>query len=272
MKTPKTIIASLFIFLAFTAHAHVPFLKPNQFNVIHDRLQIESSFTEDPFQADFAMDSPRFSIIDYNGKQTIISPTAKTRAAEYLEPVLNDNGSYRINAGVRKGPKYKALETTDGKLYFADDIRKKQGRMTELQYYSSADTYLAKGQPNYKPQLLNNGVEIIPLSSPHTIKANDKPSFRVYQDGEPVANARVVVAYDNEHYVKENLVDLYDIENERENNLYTDNDGTFTFIPEKAGLVLLFVNIHKKTDDSLWESYNTSLTLEVNLSSDSDTN
>lgn len=265
MKTSKAIILSLFMSIAFNAHAHVPFLKPNLFNVIHDRFQIEASFTEEPFQADFAMDSTRFSIIGPNGKQTTIVPTAKTRAAEYLEPVINDNGSYRINAGVRKGPKYNALETTEGKLYFADDIKKKQGKMTKLQYYSSADTYLAKGEAEYSPRLLKKGVEIIPISSPHTISAKGKATFRVYQNGKPVANARVVVAYDNDHYVKRRAANLYDVENKRESNIYANSDGIFTFTPKKTGLVLLFVTIHKKIDDSLWESHNASLTLEVNL-------
>ncbi|MFV0290226.1 MAG: hypothetical protein ACK5IJ_04915, partial [Mangrovibacterium sp.] len=59
-------------------HAHVPFLKPNQFTVLHNRLQIESSFTEFPFQADFTMSSPCFSLINANGKQTTLVPTAKT--------------------------------------------------------------------------------------------------------------------------------------------------------------------------------------------------
>jgi uncharacterized GH25 family protein len=126
-------------------------------------------------------------------------------------------------------------------------------------------TYLAKGEADYNPKLLNKGVEIIPLSSPYTIRANDKANFRVYQNGKPVANARVVVAYDNEQYVKRRAANLYDVENKRENNIYADSDGVFAFIPKKAGLVLLFVTIHKKIDDSLWESHNASLTLEVNL-------
>lgn len=265
MKRLKTIGLSICITLAFNATAHVPFLKPNQFIVLHDRLQIESSFTEFPFQPDFAMGSPCFSVIDPYGKQTTILPVAKTGAAEYLTPALNDSGTYRINAGLRKGPKYKAIETADGKLYFASDIQKKQGHITSLQYYSSADTYLAKGVPNYKPYLLNEGVEIIPLTSPHAIKVGNGTTFRVYQNGSPVANARVVVVYDNEHYIRQRSEDLYDVENARESNIYADSDGIFNFKPTKAGLVLLFVTIHKKVDDSLWESYNTSLSLEVNL-------
>jgi uncharacterized GH25 family protein len=168
---------------------------------------------------------------------------------------------------LRKGPKYKAIVTADGKLYFANDTLSKQGKKTSMQYYSSADTYLLKGQSNYTPRLLNEGAEIIPLSSPNNIKTNDKVQFRVYQNGKPVANARVVVAYDNEYYAKKRLQDLYDVENTRESNLYANKDGVFTFNPKKAGLVLLFVTIHNKIDDSLWESYNTSLSLEVNSAS-----
>lgn len=264
MKILRAILLSALIFIAFNSNAHVPFLKPNQFIVLHDRLQIEASFTEFPFQADFAMSSPCFSLIDPTGKQTTLVPTAKTRVAQYLEPKLNTDGTYRINAAARKGPKYRALETADGKLYFANDTLTQQGKMTSLQYYSGADTYLCKGLPNYKPQLLNKDLEIIPLSSPNAIKQNNEISFRVYQNGKPVANARVVVAYDGELYGPTRTADLYDVENTRANNLHANNDGIFTFRPEKKGLVLLFVTIHHKVDDSLWESYNSSLTLEVN--------
>ncbi len=245
--------------------AHVPFLKPNLFNPKHDRLQVESSFTEFPFQADFAMDSPCFSLINPDGKQTTMTPNAKTRAAIYLEPVLTEEGTYRINAAVRKGPKYKAVETADGKLYFADDMQKKEGKKTFMQYYSCADTYIAKGNPNYQPHKLNTSVEIIPLSSPNQLFLNNQISFTVFQDGKPVPNARVVVVYDNEHYEKHRVEDLYDVENVRNSNLHADENGTFTFTPKKAGIALLFVTIHKKINASLWESYNTSLTLEVNL-------
>ena len=55
-------LAALYLFAAVSAHAHVPFLKPSQFNVENPRLHVESAFTEYPFQADFAMDSPNFAL------------------------------------------------------------------------------------------------------------------------------------------------------------------------------------------------------------------
>jgi uncharacterized GH25 family protein len=261
----RTAILSVLLFITIDANAHVPFLKPNQFILLHDRVQIESSFTEFPFQPDFAMNSPRFSMIYPTGKEIVIAPVAKTRSAVYLEPEFPMNGTYRINSGVRKGPKYQAIETADGKLYFASDTLNRVGKRTSLQYYSSADTYLLKGQSTYTPRLLNQGVEIIPMSSPNGIKTNDKVQFRVYKNGKPVPNARIVLAYDNEYYERKRSEDLYDVENTRAGNLYADKDGVVTFIPKKAGLVLLFVTIHDKMNDGLWESYNSSLTLEVNL-------
>lgn len=251
--------------LTISAGAHVPFLKPNQFEVLHQRLQIESAFTELPFQADFAMDAPFFSIIAPDGTLAPITPTAKTTAAVYLEPEISDEGTYRITTGIRKGPKYNAVETADGKLYFAEDMERVDGKKTFMQYYNSADTYIMKGNPDYKSMPLNKGVEIIPLSSPNRLDLGDKLSFHILDDGKPVANARIVVVYDNEHYEEHRDGDLYDVENIRESNIYADSEGRFTFTPKQAGLVLLFVTIHKKTDDTLWESWNTSLTLEVRL-------
>ncbi len=263
MKTLK--IVTLLFFAAIIFSSHVPFLKPNQFIILHNRFHVESSFTEEPFQADFAMNSPFFYVIDPNGNQTTIVPEAKTNAAVYLEPKIEATGTYRINAAQRKGPKYRGIENEQGKKYFSKDTLTFKGKKITLQYFSSADTYVSKGNPNYIPKPLNKGVEIIPLSSPNNINPNKPTKFKVYQNGNPVPNARIVVAYDNEKYTKERIADLYDVEDIRENNIYADANGEFTFTPEKAGLVLLFVTIHKKLDDIQWESYNNSLTLEVRL-------
>lgn len=263
MKKLRIIIVLFIAAILFSSH--VPFLKPNQFVVLHNRFHVESSFTEQPFQADFAMNSPAFYIIDPEGTETTIFPTAETIAAVYLEPKITAPGTYRINAAQRKGPKYRGVETAEGKKYFANDTLVMKGKKITLQYFSCADTYVFKGEPNYKPRPLNKSVEIIPLSSPSKIKVNEPVKFKVYQDGEVVANARIVVAYDNDHYIKKELADLYDVENERSNNIYANNDGVFTFTPEKPGLVMLFVNVHKKIGEAEWESYNNSLTLEVRL-------
>jgi len=263
MKSLRTTV--LLVFLSIYASAHIPFLKPNLFNIPYDRLHIESSFTESPFQADYPMESPFFYLINSHGEKTILYPVAKTIAAVYLEPKITKDGTYRVHSSFKKGPIYNAIETSNGKLYFAEDIKKKKGQMTKLQYFSSADTYVTKGQNDYQPNILNSGIEIVPITPPNSILVNDKATFKVYDNGKPASNARIVIAYDNEHYNVKNVIEYYDVENERESNIYANKDGKFTFIPEKAGLVLLFVNIHKKIDDSLTESYNTSLVLEVNL-------
>lgn len=265
MKNSKALILLLFAVVVLHVSAHVPFLKPNQFVVLHNRLQIESSFTEQPFQADFAMDSPPYTLIDPSGNAHTLLPKAKTCAAVYLEPELTGNGTYRINAAQRKGPNYRGVETTEGKLYFSKDTLTRHGKKITMQYYSCADTYICKGEPTYQPQTLNKSVEIIPLTAPNSIQPNDSVLFKVYQDGIPVPNARVVVAYDNEQYVWLRHGDLYDVENERQSNVYANDAGVFTFVPQKAGLVLLFVTIHKQITDTHWESFNNTLTLEVRL-------
>lgn len=266
MNLLKVAGTAIFCSLTMLSSAHVPFLKPNQFRVLHNRLQIESSFTEFPFQADFAMDAPEYLLINPAGKSAAIVPAAKLKAANYLEPVLTDSGTYRIHAGLRKGPLYRAIETTDGKLYFADDMKTKKGSKTTLRYFSSADTYISLGSPAYHTAcLVGKGMEIIPQSSPNQLYPGKTTLFRVYFDGQPVSQARIVVVYDNEHFDKRRIEDLYDVENVRKSNIVADKEGVFSFTPRKAGMVLLFVTLHKKIDNSLWESYNNSLSLEVNL-------
>ncbi len=266
MTRLKTALGGLALCLAAaSASAHVPFLKPNQFNVLNARVQVESAFTEFPFQADFAMDSPNFSITAPDGTRDPIKASAKTRGAVYLEPVLASDGTYRISTGVRPGPTYKAVETAEGKLYFSDDIARKQGVATSLKYASRADVYLAKGEPGYTPRPMNEGVEIIPLSSPNRLALGGELRLRVLRDGKPVPHARMVVVADNEHYVAHRIGDLYDVENVRESNLRADAAGEIAFRPAQAGLYLLFVTVHEKIDAAMWESDNASLALEVNL-------
>ncbi len=265
MKKTFNFFTLILLLAAISAHAHVPFLKPNLFRIDYDRLVIESSFTEFPFQADFAMDTNSFAMINPEGQYVSLKPVAQTKAAVYLEPEINSSGTYRITTGVRKGPLYDAIETPEGKLYFADDMKKYKGAKTKLQYYNSADTYVYKDVTNYTPKPLNVGVEIIPLSSPNEMSVGKSISFQVLNEGKAVKNARVVVVYDDEHYQFHRDGDLYDVENIRESNIYTDDEGNFTFTPDKAGLLMLFVTIHKKFSPEYWESYNTSITLEAQL-------
>ncbi|MDO4708745.1 MAG: DUF4198 domain-containing protein [Pseudomonadota bacterium] len=251
---------------ASSVQAHVPFLKPNQFNVLHPRLQVESAFTETPFQADFAMDSPHFALIAPDGSQQPLQAAAKTAAAVYLQPVLSVDGSYRITTGVRKGPLYRAVEAErNGKLYFADDIPRTPGKPAQMQYYSRADVYLAKGEPNYQMRASGEGIEILPLTSPNRLIVGGELRLQVLHQGKPVANARIVVGHDNEHYARHIKEDFYDVENTRPGHLHTDNAGMFTFRPEHGGLYFLFTTLHINTAPGQWDSHNAALTLEVML-------
>ena len=256
-------LAALALLASLAVHAHVPFLKPSQFNIENPRLQVESAFTEFPFQADFAMDSPNFSITQPDGTVTPLKASARTKAAVYLEPVIGAAGTYRVSTGVRVGPRYKAVETAAGKLYFAGDMQRVSGAPTSMQYYSSADVYLAKGEPAYAPRPSERGVEIIPLSSPNRLAVGAPLQLKVLQDGKPAAQARVVVAYDNEHYKKHRVEDLYDVENVRTSSLRTNDGGQFSVTPTQGGLMYLFVTLHRKVQPDLWESHNAGLTLEV---------
>lgn len=259
------LFAVIALAISLAVEAHVPFLKPNQFNVTHHRLTIESAFTEFPFQADFAMDSPNFTITAPNGTVSAISPIAKTKAAVYLEPELKQEGTYRISTGQRVGPVYKAVETPDKKLYFAADMKRVSGKPTTMNYYSYADTYICKGQQKYTPVPLNKGLEMIPMTSPNGLMLGGELSLQVLENGKPVPNARIIVVTDNEHFTKHRIEDLYDVENVRASNIHANAQGEFTFRPQKAGLNFLFVTVHHQLNEHLWESQNASLTLEVNL-------
>lgn len=261
----KILLTLIACVTSLAAQAHVPFLKPNQFHVTHHRLTIESAFTEFPFQADFAMDSPNFSITSPSGETTAIQPIAKTKAAVYLEPELKEEGTYRISTGQRVGPIYKAVETPDKKLYFAADMKRVSGKPTTMNYYSYADTYIFKGQQKYKPVPLNKGLEIIPLTSPNGVTLGGELRLQVLENGKPVPNARIIVVTDNEHFSKRRVEDLYDVENVRASNIHANAQGEFVFHPQKAGLNFLFVTVHHQLNEQLWESQNASLTLEVNL-------
>ena len=265
LRRPLSALSALAtLLLACSAQAHVPFLKPNQFKVEHPRLQIESAFTEYPFQADFAMDSDGFVMVLPNGQVQALQPSAKTSAAVYLEPKLPEDGTYRITTGVRKGPALKAIDVK-GKLYFADDVERMKGEKTQMRYYSRADAYIAKGAPAYQARPLNDGVEIIPQSAPTELLRGGSLVLQVLRDGKPLPFARLIVARDGEHYEHRRIEDLYDAENVRGSNIIADAQGMVTFTPPQAGLYFLLANTHERINKDLWNSYNAELTLEVGL-------
>lgn len=263
-KTAGLTVA-LILLSSIAVEAHVPFLKPNMFHITSNRLTIESAFTEDPFVADFAMVVPQFYMLSPDGQLSTLQPTAKTRGAHYLEPDITMEGTYRFATGMRKGPRYTAIETADGKLYFSQDTLTTVGTKVKMQYYSSADVYIVNGKSNYKPTLLKRGVEIIPLSDPNAYEVGHEMAFQVFRDGKEVPHARVVVAQDGEKYRFHRTEDYYDVEDSRKSNITTDEQGKFALTPKEAGLMMLFVTVHEKLEDGNWDSFNASLTIEVNL-------
>ena len=82
---------------------------------------------------------------------------------------------------------------------------------------------------------------------------------------QPAPRARVIVAYDNEHYQKRRIEDLYDVENVRASNITADENGQFSITPTRGGLLYLFVTLHKRVQPDRWESHNAALTLEAAL-------
>lgn len=261
----KILLSIIFLLSGLNIYAHIPFLKPNQFRIYSNRFQIESTFTEKPFQADFAMHVPEFLMIKPDGQKEIIYPACKTKVAVYLTPEINQKGVYHFSTGVRVGPLYNAIEGDNERLYFAEEMKTAKGKKITMQYFSSADVYVSNGKSDYKPSILGNGVEIIPVSSPNELFLGGDIKVQVLKDGKYIPNARIVVVYNNEHYRFHRKGDLYDVDNVRTNNLHTDANGLVTFKPEYAGLVLLFVTIHERKNSNHWESHNASLTMEVQL-------
>ena len=108
------------------------------------------------------------------------------------------------------------------------------------------------------------------LDAPHLWNGVKDPYLytcvvRLLQDGQPAPRARVIVAYDNEHYQKRRIEDLYDVENVRASNITADENGQFSITPTRGGLLYLFVTLHKRVQPDRWESHNAALTLEAAL-------
>ncbi len=260
--------------LSTAAHAHVPFLKPNQFQVTHGRFQVESAFTEQPFQADFAMDSPNFTMLLPDGQTQALQPTAKTRAAVYLEPQLLGEGTYRISTGVRTGPLIKAV-AAQGKLYFAKEMASVVGQKNQVRYDSRADVYVSKGAASYHPQPVNIGLEIIPLSAPTALHSGARLKLQVLQNGKPQPGLRITVVQDGQQYRQAGEIDFYAKDPNQDANqdtsaqaqLLTDALGQAIFAPQQAGLYYFLVGQHEQISPELWQSHNAVLTLEVKLPS-----
>lgn len=212
----KTAIAAFTagLFVAGSALAHTPYLKPTTFAPDRGFVTVEAALAETGF---FIPDFPIRQAGDYwttGDSGEPVKATSVTMLKEFaaVEVELPANGTYRISTGERAGrsSKWARIDGTwkmvrpagapagpprgggggDGpsRSVAEADVPAGAETMTSTSYMR-ADTYVTRGAPNkgaLKPT--GKGLEVEPVTHPNEAFAGEAFKFRMLIDGKPLAH------------------------------------------------------------------------------------
>jgi uncharacterized GH25 family protein len=245
-------------FLATSALAHSPYLKPNTFTPDPkiDHVTVEAAFAEGALRPEIAMKADGWAVIGPDGVKIALTPAASLKDATFLEVPLTANGTYRITSGERTGRVAKA-GLKDGALRFIEgpEGAKPDETLVDVQSVTRADVYISRGTPT-AVGAAEAGVEIHPVTAPNDAYAGEAVKISVLDSGKPVAGAHVTVMRDGQ---------IYEAQKTPELELTSDAKGEVSFTPAAPGLYLIQTRVRNAsaTHAALWISHTATLTLEV---------
>ena len=244
---------------ASTAQAHTSYLLPNLFSAnLESYVTLESSFSEDFFRPEVAVDADDFHIVLPDGSRAEFESVSKHRQVVILESPLKQDGTYRFTTGVRLGRTGK-MALVDGawKPVRGEELPAGAAQVKTSQTETVADVYVTKKGPTRAPVDQQIGRLVIqPVTHPSDIDLEGGFTLKVLFDGKPMAGQTVVVdrggaRYDEVKYHRQ---------------LATDAGGSLSLQFDKPGIYLVMTR-HRAaapagaaTDE---RSYTTSLTFEV---------
>jgi len=245
-------------FLATSALAHSPYLKPNTFapDPQLDHVTVEASFAEGGLRPEIAMKADGWAVFGPDGVKVALTPAASLKDATFLEVPLTANGTYRVTSGERTGRVAKA-GLKDGQLRFIEgnEGARDGETLVDVQSVTRADVYVSRGAPTAIGGA-EVGVEVHPVTAPNDAYAGEAVKVSVLDSGKPVAGALVTVLRDGQ---------IYEAQKTPELELTSDASGVVSFTPAAPGLYLIQTRVRyaSATNPALWISHTATLTLEV---------
>lgn len=223
--------------VASAAHAHTPFLLPNNFDVQpKGSIGVEAGFTERFFVSDVAFGSTAFSIVTPQGERIPFGDIHQFKQRTVAEQKLPDEkGTYRLSTGPRLGAVFRTWER-NGKTESARDPKQVMPADAKLlahyQSLSISEAYVTADKPSAKALApVGKGLEIVAITHPSDLVVDEKFEFIVQFDGKPLVDQKVSVYRSPMDLASQSTVQ----------NVSTDSQGKAVLPLAKAGIYLALV-------------------------------
>lgn len=252
--------AAIALALPFTspAVAHTAYMLPNVFAAnLEKQVTVQSSFTEDFFQPEIAVNADDFHVILPDGSRGEFATIAKHKQVVVMESPMEAEGTYRFTTGVRHGRTGK-MAMVDGKWQpVHGEVPAKATMVKTSQTETVSDVYVSKKAPTRAPVDVQIGRLVIqPVTHPSDAYLDGPFEFTVLFDGKPLSGQTVSVdrggsRYETVKYHKE---------------ISTGEQGGATLRFDKPGVYILMTRHRADAPagaDTDIRSYTTTLTFEV---------
>lgn len=209
------------------AHAHMPYLLPNLFDVgKRDHVTVQASFTEVFFEPDVVMKADDYHVIAPDGSKQAMTPIY-ARDLAIIEAPTPSPGTYRISTGQRTGRVAKAAWVNDDWKFLArDETAPDGGKVYDVTSITTAEVYVTRGKPNDTALAPRNaGLEFRAITHPSALFVGSDVKFAVLYDGKPLANQQVTIYDGNARYADKKAFA----------EAVTDSSGQFSVKPDKPG-------------------------------------
>lgn len=216
-----------------TAHAHMPYMLPTQFDLGKgDHVTVQSAFAEDAFLPEVAMRNAPFHLVGPDRKALPTGPVTHLRDLSIFEAAVPADGTYRVTSGQRAGRKGKMFRVGNEWKMRGEGGEPPAGAEVDVQSMTLADAYVTRGKPSdgaLRPS--GKALEIQAISHPNGIVAGSDARFALLFDGKPLARTDITLfrsagVYDGRKIVAQ---------------VKSGADGRFSLKPQDAGTYLILV-------------------------------
>ena len=235
---PALVLTAVLAALPFSALAHKPWLLPSQTVIAGEQpwITVDAAVSNDLFyfnHVPLGLDNLTITAPDGSVEQPENPATGRYRSVFDLQ--LKQTGTYRlavVNSGLFASWKEagKPKRWRGDQQRFANEVPKNAQDLQVSQSLGRVETFVTNGAPNetaLKPT--GQGIELIPVTHPNDLFANEPAKFKLQIDGKPAADLQVEIVRGGTRY--RNAQD--------EIKLKTDAQGSFSVTWPEAGMYWL---------------------------------
>lgn len=243
MKYAVKIAAALALCLPAAGHAHDIWLKPSS-TVLSGSgswITVDGAVSNDKFYFNHApLRIDNLQIVAPDGTQVEPENVSRGKLRSTFDLQLSQTGTYRV-AVVNDGVFASWKEDGKPKRYFgkadglAAAVPAQAADLSVTQSMGRVETFVTAGKPSgIKPT--GRGLELLPVTHPNDLYADEEATFRMTLDGEPVADLELTLIADGSRY-RDKIGEVA---------LTTDKKGEFKVKWEQPGLYWL----HTEREDA----------------------